>query len=123
MSASVACLHCAERSDYEPEQMHLSLFEGGYDDVVMLLRFRCATCLQWNSQLVVEQFAEALTDIGVATTVVGHCPELDENLELRAGNGPQGRLTAGFVDTFGAMSIDSFNRLLARHVAEGMGHG
>lgn len=112
--ASVACLHCGERTDYEPEQLHLSLHEGGYDDVVMLLRFHCPLCGQWNSQLIVERFAEALTDIGVKTVVVGSCPELEENVELRKGP----RISLGFVDTFASMSIDSFNRILARGAEE-----
>lgn len=122
-NASIHCVHCSGRTDYEPAALHLSLFEGGYDDVTMVLRFHCPKCGQWNSQLIVEKFALALTDIGVPTTVMGPIPELEENVELRAGNGPQGRLSIGFVETFATMSIDSFNRLVARHAAEGMGHG
>ena len=119
MSASIACINCSARADYEPEALHLSLHEGGPNDVVLVLRFDCGACGRSNSQLIVEEFAMALTDMGVATVVVGGCQELEENLPLRAGK--QGVLTIGFVETFASMSIDSFNRLLARHVTEGMG--
>jgi len=121
VSASIACINCAARADYEPDRLFVSLHEGGFDDVVMLLRFDCIACGRSNTQVIVEEFAMALTEMGATTFVVGPCPELEENRELRAGQ--RGRLTIGYVETFASMSIDSFNRLLARNVTEGMGNG
>jgi hypothetical protein len=102
------CDHCEDSGTYLPGAARLTLFTHGR----MLLEFFCVHCREHNGQQLVRvDFAQALTEMGVPTTIV--------RVPLEVAEHPHDKtpaITKGAVTGFERMRLDLFNTLVEREL-------
>lgn len=101
------CLHCKERREYQPKAFDLQLFTHG----VVQMQFFCAACRELNAQQVPDEIAEAMSDVGVSTTIVVTPGEVLEWPPLTVRN-----ICDQDCLLFELMSIENFNERLRKEL-------